>query len=192
VLRPTVSRQSFLVSSRHLAPKTRFLLLSDICGFVDVGRPLWREDWCVIYNCYWSSLAQSFLGPIPAGLVTIFYSDSRLPKPGGPGPRIYIPPEQDGPVIYPLALGSIFVASYDSQSYGGCIGTRFHAGMTTFPVGLRSIASAQTFPAVPVLFHVDLIAAETCLPCRCLAIAVSFSNIPPFSLHVTILNYLVV
>jgi hypothetical protein len=28
-------------------------------------------------------------------------SDSRLPQPGGPGPHIYIPPEQDGLVIPP-------------------------------------------------------------------------------------------
>jgi hypothetical protein len=28
-------------------------------------------------------------------------SDSRLPQPGGPGPRIYIPQEQGGPVITP-------------------------------------------------------------------------------------------
>jgi hypothetical protein len=28
----------------HLGPKTRFLSLSDSCGFIDVGRPLWWED----------------------------------------------------------------------------------------------------------------------------------------------------
>jgi hypothetical protein len=28
-------------------------------------------------------------------------SDSRLPHPGGPGPRIYVPQEQGGPVIPP-------------------------------------------------------------------------------------------
>jgi hypothetical protein len=41
--------QSVLVSSTHLRLTTRFLLLSDSCGFVDVGRPLWREDGCVFY-----------------------------------------------------------------------------------------------------------------------------------------------
>jgi hypothetical protein len=51
----------------------RFLLLSDCCGFVDVGRFLWREDGSAVYNYCWPSLAQSFLGPIPVGLVTIFY-----------------------------------------------------------------------------------------------------------------------
>jgi hypothetical protein len=44
-------------------------------------------------------------------------SDSRLPQPGGPGPRIYIP----------QALRPHFVASYDPQDYG----TRLHTGRTT-------------------------------------------------------------
>jgi hypothetical protein len=99
--RRSVSR-SVLVSSPHLGPKTRFLLLSDTCGFVDVGRPLWPEDGSVVYNCCWTSPAQSFSGPSPAGLVTIFYSQIRgFPQPGVPGPRIYIPQEQGGPVIPP-------------------------------------------------------------------------------------------
>jgi hypothetical protein len=41
--------------------------------FVDVGRSLWRENGCSVYNCCWSSPEQSFLGPSPAGLVTMFY-----------------------------------------------------------------------------------------------------------------------
>jgi hypothetical protein len=32
--------QFISVSSAHLGPKTRFLLLPDNCGFVDTGRPL--------------------------------------------------------------------------------------------------------------------------------------------------------
>jgi hypothetical protein len=58
--------QSVLVSST-------FLLLSNSCGFVDVRRPLWWEDGSVVYNCCWSSPAQSFSGPSPAGLITTFY-----------------------------------------------------------------------------------------------------------------------
>jgi hypothetical protein len=49
--------------ANNLGPKTRFLLLSDCCGFVDVGRRLWREDGSVVYNCRWSSPAQSYLTP---------------------------------------------------------------------------------------------------------------------------------
>jgi hypothetical protein len=39
------------VSSQHLGPKNRFLLLPGSCGFVDLGRPLWREDGSVVYSC---------------------------------------------------------------------------------------------------------------------------------------------
>jgi hypothetical protein len=65
--------QSVLVPSLHLGPKTRFLLLSDSCGFVDVGRLLCREDGSVVYNCCWSSPAQSFSVPSSMELMTIFY-----------------------------------------------------------------------------------------------------------------------
>jgi hypothetical protein len=41
--------QSVLLSSPHLGLMTRFLLLSDHCGFW-YGRPLWREDGSVLYN----------------------------------------------------------------------------------------------------------------------------------------------
>jgi hypothetical protein len=47
-------------------------------------------------------------------------SDSRLSQPGGSGPRIYILQEQVTQ-LYPQALGSFFVASYDPQGYGGGI-----------------------------------------------------------------------
>jgi hypothetical protein len=40
---------------------------------------------------------------------------------------MYIPPEQVGPVN-PQALGFLFVASYDSQGYGGGIRSRLHMG----------------------------------------------------------------
>jgi hypothetical protein len=51
-------------------------------------------------------------------------SDSRLPQPGGPGPRIYIHQQQGDPLI-PTGNGFLFVASYDSQGYGGDIRARF-------------------------------------------------------------------
>jgi hypothetical protein len=68
MLWPTVS----LGVKPHLGSNTRFLLVSDSCGFADVMRPLWQEDSSVIYNCCWSSPAKSFLGPCLMGLTTIF------------------------------------------------------------------------------------------------------------------------
>jgi hypothetical protein len=72
-LPPTVSRPVCLGVKHPLWSKPRFLFLSDGCGFVDVACPLWRQDGCVVYNCCWASLAQSFSDPSPAGLMTIFY-----------------------------------------------------------------------------------------------------------------------
>jgi hypothetical protein len=72
-LRPTVSRQVCLLDKSHLESKTRFLLLSDSCGFVDdVGRPLWREDVSVVYNSCWPSAAQSYLPRSKSALHIIY------------------------------------------------------------------------------------------------------------------------
>jgi hypothetical protein len=72
------------------------------CGFVDVGRSLWREDRSVVYNCCWPSPEHSFSGPSVMGLVTIFYC-FRFDT-------------------------SLSVASYDSRGYGG--GIRVGNGLT--------------------------------------------------------------
>jgi hypothetical protein len=82
---------------------TRFLLLSDSCECVDVGRSLWREDGSVVYNCCWPSAAQLFSGPSLLELATIFYC-LRFET-------------------------SLFVASYDSRGYGGGIRPRLHTGL---------------------------------------------------------------
>jgi hypothetical protein len=55
----------------------------------------------------------------------ILLSHLRFPQLGGPGPLIYTPQEQGGPVI-PLGTGFPFAASYYSQGYGGGILTRLH------------------------------------------------------------------
>jgi hypothetical protein len=67
-----------------------------------MGRSLWREDAPVVNNCSWPLPVQTFSGPTPVGLVTI---------------------------IYCLRFEtSLFVASYDSQGYGGGIRPRLHTG----------------------------------------------------------------
>jgi hypothetical protein len=75
---------------------------------VPVQHPLWRKDGSVVYNYCWLSLAQSFSGPSPAGLMITFYCH-RLETPpiGGSGHLIYIPQEQGGPVI-PSGIGFPF------------------------------------------------------------------------------------
>jgi hypothetical protein len=97
--------QSLLEWSTHLRLTAGFLLLSDSCGFVDVGRSLWREDGSSVYNCCLPSPAQSFSGLAPVGLATVFYC-LRFET-------------------------SLFVSSYDSQDYGGGIRPLLHTGVTT-------------------------------------------------------------
>jgi hypothetical protein len=44
---------------------------------------------------------------------------------------VFISPSNRMAQLYPQALGSLFVASYDSQGYGGGIVTRLHTGLTS-------------------------------------------------------------
>jgi hypothetical protein len=120
------SRPVIYFLSEHLRSQYLCNILSD-------------ERMGVVYNDCWPSPAQSFSRPSPAGLMTTFYwLRFEAPQPGGPGPRICFPQEQRGPVI------SLFVASYDSQGYGGGIRPRLHAGLPTALILLHHVAVART------------------------------------------------
>jgi hypothetical protein len=86
----TILHESLL--HRHYCSSSWFSLrrLFDSYGLVFVGRPLWREDGSVFCTCCWPLSAQSFSGPSPLALATVFYC-LRFES-------------------------SLFVAAYDSQS----------------------------------------------------------------------------
>jgi hypothetical protein len=75
--------QSVLVSGTHLGSMTRCVCVcvrvrvrpSDSCGFLAVGRLLWRGDGSVIYsyNCFCAFPVELLSGPSPVETVTIFY-----------------------------------------------------------------------------------------------------------------------
>jgi hypothetical protein len=95
MLRPKVGRAVCLGVKPHVASKTRFLLLSDSCGFVDVGCHFWREGGFTIAAGP-RQLIHYRVRVLRDSLPYFTVSDSRLPQPGGPVPRIYIPQEKDG------------------------------------------------------------------------------------------------
>jgi hypothetical protein len=125
-LRPRYDRRSVSMSW-HRAPLWDLrpiffrvgMLLSEIFGLVSIGRPLWREDGSAICRAItqWSESLRTRNQTLLSHL--------RLPQPGGPGSRIYIPQEQGGPVIPPgtgFPLRRLLrLASYDLRGYGGGI-----------------------------------------------------------------------
>jgi hypothetical protein len=101
----------------------QIFLLSDNYGFLDVERPIWREDGSVIYsyNCFWTFPEQSLSGP------SLIWGS---PNVEGQVP-VFISPRNRVAKKHPRALSSLLVASYDSQNYGGGILTRLHMGFAS-------------------------------------------------------------
>jgi hypothetical protein len=83
------------------------MLLSEICGLISVRRPFWQEDRSAICSVF-TQCSESHRTRNHTLL-----SHLRLPQPGGPCSRIYITQEQVAQ-LYPRALGSFYVVSYDS------------------------------------------------------------------------------
>jgi hypothetical protein len=144
---------------------------SDSYDLDSVGRPLWREDGSVFCMCRWSLPAQSFSGPSPLGLATVYYC-LRFET-------------------------SLFVASYDSQGHDGGIRPRLHTGLFLLSAALgSSLYSLRADPTENTVFIVTasivaciFVAAGTCLTSCCLTINVySGSTIPAFRRRVTILS----
>jgi hypothetical protein len=94
--------------------------------------PLWREDGSLIYSCCWHSPAQSLSCPSPSRLMTTFYclKFETSPTWRARSPPYLHPPGNgwSGYTSKHQTLGSLFVASYDSQGYGGGIRPRLHTG----------------------------------------------------------------
>jgi hypothetical protein len=133
---------SVSVSGTRLGAATNFSVslkfCLDTCGCVILyPSSLTRGRVCnLLYNCFWALPEQSLLDRSPAELTAIFYClICYSPNLEGQVP-IFISPRNRVVQLYPRALGSLFVASYDSQSYGGGILTHLHTGLQNVGTGL--------------------------------------------------------
>jgi hypothetical protein len=111
ILWPTVSRPVCLGVGHPSGAHDQIFITVGHLRF-SCGCPPWREDGSVI--CSYNSL--SFSGPSPAELVTISYCfiwDS--PNLQGQV-LVFMSPRNRVVQLYPRTLGSLFVASYDSQN----------------------------------------------------------------------------
>jgi hypothetical protein len=119
--RPTVSQPFSLGVRGPSGTRDQFYFRLEIflrqlwvCNFV--APCLTRRRVCnLLYNCFWALPEQSLLCRSPAELTAIFYSliwDS--PNLEGQVP-VFISPRNRVAQLYPRALGSLCVASYDSQ-----------------------------------------------------------------------------
>jgi hypothetical protein len=127
MLRRTVGRPVRLGFKPHLGPKTTFLLLSGSCEFIDVGAPsLTRGRVCRLHLLL--GLARTVI--LWSEFRGNYYHILRHPHPPnleGQVP-VVISLRKRVPQLCPLALGALFVASYDRHGYGGGIRTRLHTG----------------------------------------------------------------
>jgi hypothetical protein len=123
MLRPTVIRPVYLGVKHPSGAQDQICVTVRQLRVVDVRRPPWRRtglSFTVAAGPRQHSHSHVWVQRDSWPYFTV--SDSRLSQPGGPGPRIYIPQEQGGLVV-PQALGSLLVASYGCQGYGGGIRT---------------------------------------------------------------------
>jgi hypothetical protein len=120
-LRPTVSRSASLGVRHPSKIRDQFFFLLEISlrqlrGCYFVAPSLTRRRVCnLLYNCFWALPEQSLLGRSPAELRPYFTVSSETPPTWRARFPYLYPPGIGRPSYTPGALGSLFVASYDSQ-----------------------------------------------------------------------------
>jgi hypothetical protein len=171
-LRQTVSRPVCLGVRRLLGPVTNFYFSFKFPGRV-----------CnLLYICFWALPEQSLLGRSPAELTAIFYCLTwDYPNLEGQVP-VFISPRNKVAQLYPRALGSLYVASYDSQGSGEGILTRLHTGKRSSQTSFAFIPQFPLFLVFPfvtcapwlwiplccrvLLFPVKVLASYLILSCQ--------------------------
>jgi hypothetical protein len=126
-----VANQFVLATSPFRLTTSDFILQLNTWGYNPYVTFSLTRGWVCRFNCCWSTPAQSFSGLTSCGTHDhILLSQIRdSPNLEGQVP-VFISPRNRVVWLYRQALGSLFVASYDSQGYGGGIRPRLHTGIT--------------------------------------------------------------
>jgi hypothetical protein len=112
-------------------------------------RPLCRRTGTVIYSFCLISQLQPFSGLNPTGFLTIIYVSQIWDSSNLEGQvPVFMSPSNRVAQLYPRALGSLYVASYNSQGYSG--GSRYviswHVILNfTYPLTMYDIFSYDAF-----------------------------------------------
>jgi hypothetical protein len=131
-LRLAVYRQSVRPGIRPLETHDQIFFNSTLAVIVLILHPSWWGYGSIVYNCCCPSTAQSFSGLSPTRPVTVLYCLKFETPPNLEGQvPVFISSRNRASRLYPRALGSLFVTSYDSLGYGGGMQTRLHKGETT-------------------------------------------------------------
>jgi hypothetical protein len=126
---PSVSRPVCPYVGLPSGANDQFFFLSDNCGFLVVGHPLWREDGSEFICSIASGPCQNSHSrvEVPQNSWPYFTVHLRLPNLEGQVP-VFISPKTRWPSYTPRHWVP-FAASYDSQGYGGSILTRPRKGI---------------------------------------------------------------
>jgi hypothetical protein len=110
-------------------PMTRFLFSVWQLRVSSCGAPSLTRGWVcnLLYNCFWALPEQSLLGQSRTGPITILTVSSETPPTCRARSPVFISPRNKVSQLYPRALDSLFLASYDSEGYGGGILTRIQS-----------------------------------------------------------------
>jgi hypothetical protein len=174
---------------------SRYLLLFDSYGLVLLGRPLWQEDKSIFCICSWFLRSQSFSGPSPLGLATIFTdSDLRLPFSSPPTSR-RVTVEVFEPAPHGC-LSDFLDFSHDWLAVGAlyttlarttrktlyprspvCVLISFYGNLFTAQLPNNGDLENTSYSIVGSVS----VSAETCSSCRCLAINASTRSTVPVS-----------
>jgi hypothetical protein len=144
----------FVLATSPRDPRQEFLFSNwTLAVIVLTQHPLWRDDGSVVYSCCWSSPAQSFSGPSPAGLMTTFYC-LRFETPPTWWARV--------PKLYPRHL---VLFSSPPTTRRATVGVLDH--WTSQLNCLQENSAVRTSSKAPFFVVCVFVSAGTCLPNRC-------------------------